>query len=273
MNEPPLRSCLYFGSVFHRRTVGVQHRFRFRLPWFYLDLDELPRLHRCLHLFGFNAPNLIAFHDRDHIDNRAVSTRDKVGRYLAAHGIDLSGGAIFLLTQTRVLHYVFNPISFHFCHGADGGLRAIVAEVNNTFGERFLYLLSDANRLPSNGACVRYRSPKAMHVSPFLSRDGAYEFSFHPVGSRLAVAICTSEHGAPALVTTLTGVRYPLSDRNLARVLLRQPLITHRVMAAIHWQALRLYRKGARFHPQPSASNAQQAQQQLLRRVAPETTP
>jgi DUF1365 family protein len=268
-----MRSCIYFGFVSHRRTTPVAHRFRYRLPIFYLDLDELPALHQRLRLLSVNAPNLMSFHDADHVDARPIATKAKITQYLQTQGIDLAGGKVFLLTQCRLLHYVFNPVSFHFCHGADGALRAIVAEVNNTFGERYLYALSDENRLPSTSTGARYRATKAMHVSPFLSRDGEYEFSFHPVGDALAIAARVSEHGRPCFAATVTGVRRPLSDRTLIALLLRHPLLTHKITAAIHWQALRLYWKGAPFHRQPAPTRQQDAQHQVIHQLTTEIAP
>jgi DUF1365 family protein len=266
-----MRSCIYAGIVSHKRSAPVRHVFRYPLVVFYLDLDELIELDRSIPGFAVNRRGLVSFHDRDHLDGRAVSTRDRLLAFLQTQGIDLAGGKILLLTQCRILGYVFNPVSFYFCHGTQGALRCVVAEVNNTFGERHLYVLSNRQNLePGREEHAAYRAAKVMHVSPFVSMDAVYDFDFAPIGDRLSITIRESEAGVHFFDAHLRGRRMPFTGRSLARVLFRYPLLTLRVIAAIHWEALRLYIKGAPFHRQPTPSNEQLAQLRLWQRVGEE---
>ncbi|MGH7856772.1 MAG: DUF1365 domain-containing protein [Candidatus Binatia bacterium] len=262
-----MNSCLYRGLLVHHRARPVRHRFRYRVGLFCLDLGELPELDRSLRLFGVNRRNLLSFRDDDHLQGGPGDTAALLRRFLLSEGIEVDG-RILLLTQCRMLGYVFNPVSFFYCHDSAGELRSIVAEVNNTFGERHLYALSDRNRLASDSpGSRRYTAGKAMHVSPFLSMDAKYEFRFAPPGASLAVSIREMEAGRPVLDAAIRGERVELSDAALVRLLLAYPLQTLRVTAAIHWQALRLYRKGVPFHRQPAPSPEQREQ---LRRLGKE---
>jgi DUF1365 family protein len=247
-----MKSCLFTGQLTHHRVRPARHTFRYPTAYFWLDLDELETLGRRLRLFGVNRRRVFSFYDADHLDGLGGSTRDKIEGRLGARGIDLRGGAIFLLTQCRLLGYVFNPVSFYYAHDATGTLRAIVAEVNNTFGERHLYVLADAEREPSEDReTAVYTAAKRLHVSPFLSTNAQYEFRFAPVGERLSVLIRECEGDTAMLDAHLWGRRRPLDDRTLAALALRHPLSTLKVTAAIHWQAVRLWRKGVPFYAHP----------------------
>ncbi|MGH7899338.1 MAG: DUF1365 domain-containing protein [Candidatus Binatia bacterium] len=267
-----MNSALYTGYLSHRRTRPVEHEFRYAVSAYYLDLDELGHLARSLRLFGLNRPNLASFYDRDHMDGRPGSTKHKVLSYLASQGIELAGGRVYLLTQLRLLHYVFNPVSFYYCHDAAGILRAVVAEVDNTFGERHLYLLDERSRLAdaSRPESRRYRAAKRMHVSPFVSMDAVYDFRFAPVGERLSVFIGEQEHGREFFEAHLWGHRRTLDARGLAYALVRYPLLNWKVVFAIHWHALRLYWKGVPFHRQPAPSREQTEQHHLLQQLRKE---
>lgn len=244
------------------------HEFRYPSTMFYLDLDELPALDR-MRLLGVNRRALFGFRDCDHMDGRPGETRAKVLAFLRANGIDLPGGKIHLLTQCRLFGYVFNPASFYYAHDANRALQAIVAEVNNTFGERLLYLLDDRSRQAdaAHPDVRHHHAKKRLHVSPFVSMDASYDFRFAPVEERLSVHIAAAEHGAPFFEAHLWGTRAPLDDRALLRLALRTPWLTLQVTAAIHWQALHLYRKGVPFHRQPAPSSEQAAQLRLLQDV------
>ena len=257
-----MNSALYVGVLGHARRRPVAHAFHYPAVTFYLDLDELEQLDRKLRLFGVNRAKPVTFRDADHMDGHPGATRDKLVRFAREQGVDLGSGKIFLLTQCRVLGYVFNPVSFYYCHGGEGRLRAIVAEVNNTFGERHLYWLDERTRDATIDE--RHHATKRMHVSPFVSMDAVYEFRFAPVGERLSVHIAETEHGEPFFDAHLSGERRALDDRTLLGMLIGYPLLTLRVTAAIHWQALRLWRKGVPFYRQPKPSPEQVAKTRLL---------
>ena len=258
-----MTSCLYTGWVRHRRHYPRVHDFRYRLVLAYLDLDALDALVRTVRTFSVNRWNLWSFFDRDHVDGRPGATAGKIRRLLARHGIVLDGGSIRLLTQCRVLGYVFNPISLYYCHRADGSLAAVVAEVHNTFGERHLYLL-DGRRNPSRGATARFRAVKAMHVSPFLRMDCVYDFTLAPVGKRLSVGIVQHEEGQRVLDAQLWGLQLPLTTRTITGSLLRYPFVALKTIAAIHAEAARLYLKGIPFLSHPGPTDAQREQSARL---------
>jgi DUF1365 family protein len=259
-------SCLYTGVVSHRRLRPRRHAFRRPATLFHLDLDELPALNRSLRLFGVNRRRPFTFRDRDHLDGRDEELKPRLLAFLATHGIDLDGGKVFLLTQCRLFGYVFNPISLYYCYAPDALLRAVVAEVHNTFGERIFYVLPAGP--PAVGpAALRATARKEMHVSPFISMDARYHFRLRPPAERLTVSIAEEEHGEHFFDAHLWGRRRPLADGTLLRIALRDPLLTWKVTAAIHWQALRLWWKGVPVHRQPSPSSAQRAQRELLRRL------
>jgi len=258
-----MKSCLFRGELTHHRVRPARHEFHYSAAYFCLDLDELEALERLLRFFGVNRRRLFSFYEADHLDGRG-GIRGKIEGRLAARGIDLRGGAIFLLTQCRLLGCVFNPVSFYYAYDVAGALRAVVAEVNNTFGERHLYVLADAERVNSEDReTAVFTAAKRLHVSPFLSTDADYEFRFAPVGERLSVFIRERERGAPMLDAHLWGKRRPLDDRALAALALRDPLSTLKVTAAIHWQALRLWRKRVPFRAHPGRATSASASQEV----------
>jgi len=234
------------GETFHGRRGGTRNAFRYGVDYVLLDAEAPvagPRL------FGRNRAGLTSVHDSDHGGPpRAGRGAQWVREVLAAHGLDLPG-RIELLAQPRVLGHVFNPISFWLCHGADGVLRAVIAEVSNTFGDRHSYLCyHDDLRAITRAETLHAR--KILHVSPFQPVEGAYTFRFDIAPDRIAIHIDYAR-GDGGLVATLAGPRRPLTDRAILRAALRRPFGSRRVLALIHWQALRLWWKGAGFRSRP----------------------
>lgn len=249
-----MTSCLYAGYVRHRRRGPRVHAFRYRLCLFYLDLDELPQLDRAVRLFSVDRSNAVAFHHRDHLDGQGGDTATRMATVLRNAGVRLRAPKVYLLTACRILGYVFNPISLYYCHEGPGGpLRAVVAEVNNTFGERHLYVLRHRLNPASDTSrhAARYRAPKALFVSPFLAADGHYDFHFAPVGPRLSVGILQYEGGRPTLDAQFWGRRVELTSRSVAGLLATHPLAAVKTIAAIHAEALRLWWKGIPVQPRP----------------------
>ncbi|MFV3074241.1 DUF1365 domain-containing protein [Niveispirillum fermenti] len=239
--------ALYLCRVFHARLRPFRHRFSYRVYSLLLDLDVLDRLPWPL---THNRPGLLSIQDRDHGRRDGTPLRPWVEEVLAAHGVTLAGGAIRLLCFPRVLGYAFNPLSIYFCHGPGGGLRAILCEVKNTFGDQHCYVLPMPGGVPAGGE-VRQAHEKEFHVSPFFAIDGTYRFRLRVPGDRLAVDIRYGDANGDLLVATQTGRRRPLTTRSLWSAIACHPLVTLKVIAGIHWEALRLWRKGARFHHRP----------------------
>lgn len=252
-----VNSTLYECHVMHHRFSPQAHRFVYRIFLFALDLDELETLHRRLRLFSFGRRNLYSFRDRDYfpvgepLHNRHAETcpvtadqpaalKQRVVAHLAAHGIDLAGGRVVLVTLPRVLGYLFNPVSFYFCYDRTGAPVAALAEVTNTFREMKPYLL--APETLRDGA-FRLRVPKHFYVSPFSDVDVAFDFTLRAPDDRLAVQIDDYIGAERTLTSTLAGPARPLTDARLAWFTLKYPLITLRVVALIHWHALRLWLK------------------------------
>lgn len=233
------RSAVYTGTLTHARRTPARNVFRYPLSTWLFDLDELPELERRLALFSVNRPNAVTLRDRDHFDGTAPlkqAVLDLVG--------DPSVERVLLLTQPRVLGYVFNPVSFYWCYGADGSLVCMVAELNNTFGERLPEVL--------RGPDLRYEHRKRLHVSPFFGLDQSYEYAFSQPGDEVWARIhVRDDDGAQPLTAVLHGRRRELTNGSLARLLARYPLQPLQVTALIHWQALRLLAKGVPFHHKP----------------------
>nr|WP_145610203.1 DUF1365 family protein [Nitrospirillum amazonense] len=249
-------SGLYRGWVAHRRTWPRRHHLRYRVWSMLLDLDELPALHLRLRLFSHNSFNLLSFHDADHGDGSGRPLADQVAGLLAEAGAGYDGGAIRLWCMPRVLGYVFNPISIYFCHRRDGTLCALVHEVNNTFGLRHSYVIPVDAQATADGV-VRQHCTKHLHVSPFLDMDARYEFRVSPPAERLTVAIQVRPgedrdgRSAPILSACFSGRRLALTDVGVLVAWVAQPLLTWKVVAAIHWQALKLWLKGVGFRSSP----------------------
>ena len=239
--------CLYATRVMHRRRVPPFYRFVYRVFYLFVDIDRIDALSARLRLFSLDRFNLLSLRTRDYGDGRGL--RPWAETLLRARGIELDGGRIRLLTFPRVLGFAFNPISLWYCEHRDGNLRAVVAEVNNTFGETHCYVLA------SDGAPLAYdqaiEKDKRFHVSPFFDRVGRYRFTLAAPGTRIRVAIHETRDGEPVLDATLAGERHPLTDVAILGQVLRMPWMTLKVVVGIHWEALKLWLRGARFHRKP----------------------
>ena len=245
-------SGIYSGVVRHRRFHPVRHEFSYSLFMAFLDIDRIPELMKRSRVSSYNRWNWASFYQRDHFGDSSKPLRDRLHEDATAHGIEWPDGPVFLLTHLRYLGYCFNPISLYFCYDKTGKLSNIVCEVNSTFGESRNYWLGAHNRLAGENS-LRFHSPKAMHVSPFMGMDLGYEFVFTEPASRLVAHMNTIDQGTSFFDATLTLEWQPWTAGNLAAALARQPWMTAKVIAAIHWQALRLWWKRVPVHPHPAA--------------------
>jgi DUF1365 family protein len=231
----------------HQRLMPVRYRFTYRVFSLLLDLDRLDM--SAGRIFSVNRFNLVSFHERDHGPRDGTPLKPWIEGLLSAQGIDIAGGQVLLLCFPRVFGYGFNPLSIWYCHHRDGSLRAVLAEVNNTFGEHHFYLLSEGGR-PLSWP-VEAAVDKVFHVSPLIGMDARYGFRIARPGGRLSVLIREYQDGRLMLVASQQGCGYALTGKRLLSALLRIPFMTLKVILAIHWQALKIWLKGAPFFPKP----------------------
>jgi len=245
-----MRSHLLDGTVRHRRARPFVYELEQGVYYAALDLSELDDVARANRLLSRNRRGVLSFRDRDHMDPPADDVAAAVDAHLRADGVDPDGWQITLVTNLRVFGYVFNPASFFLCRDGDGVLRVVVIEVHNTHGERHLYTLRPA----SESDDFRASMDKHFYVSPFLDMAGSYMVRVRDEAARLRITINEHEDDELKLHASIDLRRIPMTDRNLARMLVRHPFVTHRTIAMIHVHAWRLWRRGARFNRHGEAS-------------------
>ncbi|MCB9915064.1 MAG: DUF1365 domain-containing protein [Planctomycetes bacterium] len=243
-------SALYEGRVTHRRLEPGGHGFAYRVFLLYLDLGELDALTRAVGPFSHRGPAPVRFRRADYL-GPAERPLDEAARDVVEARLGRRpAGPVRLLTHARTWGYVFNPVSFYYCHDGDGALDAIVAEITNTpWGERHAYVL-DARQDAAPGARARFA--KAFHVSPFQPLEQQYAWRFGAPGASLRVDMTNLDAAGARFHATLALRRRPLTTRGLLGALARHPFLTHRVWLAIYAQAARLYLGRAPFHVHPA---------------------
>lgn len=239
------------GETFHGRRGSIENAFRYRVDYIAIDPEAEAETGAPL-LFSRNRWNLTALWDRDHGgapgQGRGAAWAREV---LVAHGLaDVTDGPLTLIAQPRVLGHVFNPVSFWLAHDAGGTLRAVIAEVTNTYHDRHSYLCHHPDHAPITRSDTLLAT-KLLHVSPFQPVEGGYRFRFDIRPDRIGIWIDYSTDGA-GLYATLTGTRRPMRDGAILAAALRRPLGSRRVLGLIHWQALKLWWKGAAFRLRPN---------------------
>lgn len=239
-----MKSGFYDCSVMHQRLAPKRHRLQHAVFMFYLDLDELPLLDRRLRLFSSGRPNLYAFHEKDHLDFGAGTLRENAVRCMQEAGLLPEGAAhVRLLTHPRMLGYVFNPISvFYFFDEAERPLGAL-AEVGNTFGEQKPFALAFSPETER----FEHRTRKDFYVSPFSDVEDDFAFRVAPPGEEITLQVDTFRGDEKQLVSSLKGRFLEPTNARLLALTARYPFVTLKVIALIHWHALLLWLKGAKF--------------------------
>jgi DUF1365 family protein len=251
-------AALYFGEVMHARLKPMGHRFSYRVMSLLIDLDRLDAADRQSPLFGVNRAALYSFRESDHGERDGSGLRLYVQRRAAERGIDLTGGRVLLLCYPRLFGFTFNPLSVYFCYRFGGELALIIYEVRNTFGEIHACVLPvKPGELSDAG--VRQQQDKLFYVSPFIEMAMRYHFRVSPPGERVKLRILETDCEGPLLAATFSSRRRALTTAALLRSFFSLPLVTVKIVAAIHWQALRLWLKGARMVPRPDAAAANTA--------------
>ncbi|MBI3654744.1 MAG: DUF1365 domain-containing protein [Acidobacteria bacterium] len=256
-----MESAICTGNLRHRRFTPVKHDFTYPIFMVLMDIDCLADLVQVSPFISHNRWNWAAFYERDHFGEPHLSLRERLAQDAEANGLALPDGRIFLLTHLRYCGYVFNPVSFFYCYDRAESLQAIVAEVNNTFGDSENYWLASHNEWRAEKV-HRYRDAKRMHVSPFnrLHLDYTFVFNELTASNQLMIHMNTIADGQVNLDATLQLERRAWSGKALHQALLKHPWMTAKVITAIHWQALKLYWKGAKFYPDPGVRQKEKGQ-------------
>lgn len=261
-----MNSKIYQGFIEHYRYVPKFHGFRYPIYMYGLFLDELDTLNRRIPLFGYNRLRLSAIHDTDYLSADDGTIREKIAAVLEQQGFDPSSFRIFLVTAARFLNYVFNPVSFYFCLSPENELTCTVVEVNNTYGEKHLYVL-DTPRPTADGLATRFSAEKAFHVSPFNDLEGSYEFLFADIRHQLDARITLLRKGEKVLDARLWGKPLDLTVWNHLKTIAKHPITPHLSIPRIYREAFKLYfRKRVAFNRKPAPIS------KMTIRSAPPTT-
>ncbi|QDU56283.1 DUF1365 domain-containing protein [Aeoliella mucimassa] len=244
-----MNSCIYRSSVSHRRRTPVEHQFRYRLFWLYIDLEEWPVLSRQVTGLSDRRFAPAALWRNDHLGDRDTPLQQSVRQLVHERtGADLANGPIRLLTQPRSLGFYFSPLNMYYCFDQHETLTAVVAEVNNTpWGEQHCYVLwSDNQTAPG---C--YRHAKTFHVSPFMGMDQSYVWQVQPPDEQFQLHLATERSGQAYFDAAMNLERRPLTSGSLMRHLATSPINAGRVLSAIYFEAFRLWMKRCPYFPHP----------------------
>ncbi|MEO1066190.1 MAG: DUF1365 domain-containing protein [Pseudomonadota bacterium] len=252
LNDAP--ASLYVGQVMHARLKPFGHRFTYSVFNLLIDIDRLDEAARQSRLFAVNGMAPVSFYEKDHGDGRAGGLNAHIREQLSEAGASQMPDRILLLCYPRVFGYVFNPISVYFCE-RNGDLVAMVYEVRNTFGGKHTYVEPVREGQMSPGG-LRQECGKLLHVSPFIDMPMRYFFRLKRPAHTVSFRILEKDESGPLLSATLHAKHQHLTSRALALLLAKMPLLTAKVTLAIHYEALKLWFKGAKFHPNPHRKGA-----------------
>lgn len=248
--ELPEVAQLYISNVMHRRLTPVRYKFSYRVFGLLSNLDRLDKLNKLSKLVSYNSFNLFSFYDADHGPEDGSALKPWIARHLAEHNLASDDLTVYLHSMPRVLGYTFNPISYWFCYSKDQRPLAILVEVNSTFGDKHSYLL-DAKNFAENTS-VRANKKKKLHVSPLIDMDAEYDFKISQPGDTFTAAIKESKNRELFLVAAQHGSKKKITSATMLKVFIGLPLMTLKVIAMIHWQALKIYLQGGKFYKRPA---------------------
>lgn len=260
-------AALYPGKVMHARMKPRAHRFNYRVMCLLIDLDRLADANRLSPLLKINRAGLFSFHERDHGTGEFATLRGWADGMLRQHGV-ARPAKILLLCYPRILGFVFNPISVYYAYAADGSLSAVIYEVRNTFGGIHHYVRPVAEgELTEAG--LRQQERKTFYVSPFIEMDMRYHFRLCPPGEAVKIRILETDSEGPLLAATFSGRRRSVRSARLLATLVAIPFMTLKIVAAIHYEALRLWLKGMKLVPRPNDGGDAKAGLHLPRHGSP----
>lgn len=247
-------NALYQGRVRHTRVTPRNVSLQHSCFWLTIDVDRIDATTKALTVLSRNAFNILGFYDRDFGDRSDLSLRAQIERHLLRVNIDVSPEKIILFCMPRVLGYGFNPISLYFCLDEDGAPIAIVYEVHNTFGQRHSYVA----KVVGKSRLIEQTADKNFYVSPFMDMDLRYKFKLLVTDKKLSLAISAANEHGPVIFTSLNAKRSALTNKNLLKAWYTHPLLSAKVITAIHFHALRLWLKGIklRLRPPPPSNPA-----------------
>lgn len=238
------RSYVLTGNIRHCRSRKIDYEFTHRVWYLELDLDDISRVTRQIYFFSDKRPNVLQFRSSDHFTPNAKSLASALRTHLEEHGWDITGWRIALVTYPRVFGFVFNPVSFYLCRDSEGDLRHVIAEVNNTHGERELYDFDRDTSRPDSE--YRSKAEKRMYVSPFIGA-ARYELSVFDEPDQLRISISEWEGEERTLFAQMELMRSALTNEKIMKVLVREPFVTLKTIILIGWHAWRLRRRGLKW--------------------------
>ena len=251
-------ATLYSGTVMHARLQPFGHRFEYKVFSLLLDIDRLDEANNVSKFFSINSRNIASFYEADHIDARVSEPDNGIRAYVDAlyeRAQIKRPDHVELLAYPRMFGHAFNPISLYYGYDKSGVLTAMIYEVRNTFGERHTYVCAvEQGELTDAG--LRQSRTKLFHVSPFIGMKARYDFRLIPPSEKLNFRIMEHNDNGPLLSATFHATAEPLTNKTLGLALARIPLLGLKIVAGIHFEALRLWLKGAKFHRSPKPPEA-----------------
>jgi DUF1365 family protein len=233
-------SCIYSGITTHKRFKPKEHFFSYKTFSLLIDLSEIPALEKKINFFSYNKFNILSFYNIDHGPRDGTSLNKWVKKILSKKKINIEGGKVKLLCFPRFFGYVFNPLSVFYCYDKKSNIRAVLYEVKNTFNEQHTYVF----RSNSSSNIILHKCKKKFYVSPFISMKAFYNFRLSKPKNSISILIKQNDISGPLLIAHQSGKRIKLNSYNLFVQFLKHPLMSFKIIAAIHFEAFRLWTKG-----------------------------